>query len=116
MISMTDQPTVASSSCLSPLRSMTLSFGMSGNTQFLLQVRARGRVAEDQLLFGKADLERLLAHQRRLVESGQDQLELAGIGADVANGENPGLVGGELGRVDRDQVAIEVEPPLGDRA
>src|SRR3712207_2562829 len=115
MISMTDQPTVPSSSCGTPSRSVTNSFGISGHTQLLLQVRARGRVAEDQLPLREAVPERLLAHQRRFVETRKDQLELAGVGANIADRENAGLAGLESLGVDGDEVAVEVEAPVGER-
>ena len=57
-----------------------------------------------------------LRHQRRLVEAAEDQLQLAGIGVDVADGENPRFRSLELRRIDRDQVLLEIDPPIGDRA
>src|SRR3954451_8193469 len=88
---------------------------MSGDTQLLLQVRARGRVAEDQPLLGEAELERLLAHQRRLVEAGEDQLQLPGIGADVADSEDTLAFGLELLGADLDEILVEIEAPFSDR-
>ena len=58
---------------------------------------------------------RLLRHQRRLVEAREDELELAGIGVDVADGENAGHAGLEFLRIDRDQVLVELQSPIGDR-
>ena len=57
-----------------------------------------------------------LRHQRGFVEAREDQLQLARIGVDVADGEDAGHRGLELLGVDRDQVVVELEPPVGDRA
>ena len=47
---------------------------------------------------------RLLRHQRRLVEARQDELELARIPVDVADGEDAGHAGLERRGVDRDHI------------
>ena len=54
--------------------------------------------------------------ERRLGEAGQDQLQLAGIGGDVADGEDAGLAGRAGRRIDRDVVALQRQAPVGDRA
>ena len=61
-------------------------------------------------------MERLLRHQRGLVEAGEDQLELARIGIDVADGEDAGDAGLERAGVGRDQLVLHLQPPFGDRA
>ena len=50
------------------------------------------------------------------MEAGQDQLQLAGIGVDVADREDAGHVGLKGAGVDRDQVVLELQAPIGDRA
>src|SRR5262245_61717355 len=54
--------------------------------------------------------------ERGLVEAAQDQLLLAGIVVDIADREDARHAGLELLRVDADAAAIEVEPPVRDRA
>ena len=49
-------------------------------------------------------------------EAGQDQLELMGIAGDVSNRENPRDSGRACCRLDRDLVALEIEPPIGYRS
>src|SRR5258705_8351432 len=73
------------------------------NPEFLLQARGRGRVLEHQPLVRIDVAVCLLRHQRALVESGEDQLQLAGIGVDVTDRENAGYVGLERGGLDRHQ-------------
>ena len=73
------------------------------HAELLLQAGRRGRVLEGQLLVRMDVAVRLLRHQRALVEAGQDQLELARIGVDVADREDAGLAGLERRGVDRDQ-------------
>ena len=72
--------------------------GSSVHTQFLLQAGRRRRVLEAQLLVRLADVERGLRHQRRLVKARQDQLQLARIGVDVADGEDARRLAFELAR------------------
>src|SRR5207342_3225657 len=67
----------------------------SVDAELLLQARRGGRVLEHQPLVRIDVAVRLLRHQRALVESGQDQLQLAGIGVDVADRENAGHIGFE---------------------
>jgi hypothetical protein len=81
----------------------------------LVQLRARRRVLQrlralrvDQL----GDRER---GQRRLVEAADDQLLLARIGVDVADGEDPGRRGLEARRVDDNLLFLERQAPVGDR-
>src|SRR5665213_3715381 len=59
---------------------------------------------------------RLLRHQGDLVETGQNELELAWIGIDVADRENAGDVGLKRADVDRDQLVVHLEAPVGDRS
>src|SRR6202165_1058829 len=56
-----------------------------------------------------------LRHQRRLVEAGQEKLELAGIRIDVANGEDGLRAGLELRGIHGDQVLGEIEAEIRDR-
>ena len=49
---------------------------------------------------------RALRGERRLMETRQDQLELARIGIDVADGENARNARFEFRRVDGDQILI----------
>src|ERR1700738_3863049 len=65
----------------------------SVDPKLLLQAGRRGRVLEHQPLVRIDVTVRLLRHQRALVEAAQDQLELAGIGVDVADRKNDGHAG-----------------------
>ena len=60
----------------------------------------------------------VLAHresrERRLVESGEDELFLAGIVVDVADCKNAGDARLETRRIDADGPLVEGESPLGD--
>ena len=51
-----------------------------------------------------------LRRQRAFVEAGQDQLQLAGVGVDVADGENARHVGLEFSVFDRDEVFVRFRP------
>src|SRR5690349_10092286 len=73
----------------------------SVDTELLLQTGGRGRVLEHEPLLRIDVTMGFLRHQRALVEAAQDQLDLAGIGIDVADGEDAGYVGLERGRLDR---------------
>src|ERR1700749_623426 len=75
----------------------------SVDAELLLQARRRGRVLEHQPLVLIDVAMRLLRHQRALVETAQDQLQLAGIGVDVADRENARYAGLEPGCLDRHQ-------------
>ena len=57
-----------------------------------------------------------LGHQRRFMEAGQYQLEFAGIGVDVADGENAGGFAFEPRRVHRDQIFVKIDAEFGDGA
>src|SRR5204862_3907625 len=86
------------------------------HSQTLVHQRARGRVLQELLLLRiqmMLDRER---GQRRLVESGQDQLLLARIGVDVADRKDPGEAGLELLGVDLERLLLERQSPLGDRS
>src|SRR6201989_267401 len=87
----------------------------SGYPELLLQVGRRRRVLERQLIVRINVAVRLLRHQRDLVEAGQDELELARIGVDVANGEDAGLAGLEGLGAHRDHVLVELESPVRHR-
>ena len=52
----------------------------------------------------------------RFGETGQDQLQLAGIGDDVADGEDAGLAGRGRRGVDGDLIVLQRELPVGDRS
>ena len=56
-----------------------------------------------------------LGGERGFMKTGQDQLELARIGVDVADGENARNARFEFRRIDGDQVLIEIDSPTGDR-
>src|SRR5487761_1102103 len=59
---------------------------------------------------------RFLRHQRRLVKAGKDELELARIPVDVADGENARDIGLEARRVDRDElVVLQLDSPIRQR-
>ncbi len=51
---------------------------------------------------------------RRLAESGQDQLQLAGIGGDVADGEDARFVGLTGRWIDDDVMVVEPEAPAAE--
>ena len=61
---------------------------------------------------------RALGGERGLMETRQDQLQLARIGVDVADGENARNARFELRRVDGDQILMEIDAPVwrSDRA
>src|SRR5690242_7071686 len=69
----------------------------SVDSKLLLQARRRSRVLKHQPLVRINVAVRLLRHQRAFVEAAQDQLELAGIGVDIADRENSRHTGLECG-------------------
>src|SRR5437879_2966031 len=73
----------------------------STDPELLLQARRRRRILEHQPLVRVDVAVRLLRHQRTFVEAAQDQLQLAGIGVDIADGENSSDAGLECGSLDR---------------
>ena len=87
----------------------------SRHAELLLQAGRGGRVLKHEALVRIDVAVRLLRHQRDFVEAGQDQLELARIGVDVADREDAGNVGLERLGADRDQVVLQVDAPVGDR-
>src|SRR5436190_7456911 len=87
----------------------------SAHAQLLLQGGGRGGVLEQQLLARIDDVVGGLRHQRHLVKARQDELQLAGVGVDVADGEDARFAGLELLGIHGDEVLIQVEPPIGDR-
>src|SRR3546814_8457873 len=78
--------------------------------QPLLQFARRGGVLEPQLLVRMHVVEGLVRHQRRLVEAGEDELQLAGVADDVADGEDLRRRGLELLGVHGDEVLLQVQP------
>src|ERR1700677_3361378 len=86
------------------------------HAQLALQAGRRRRVLERQFLVWVDIMMRALGGERGLMKTGQDQLQLAGIGIDVADGENARNARFEFRRVDRDQILIEIDSPSGDRA
>src|SRR4029077_13346754 len=81
-------PKASRESCSRAFRVLCLP--ASGNLELLLQARGRGCVLEKELLVGVDVAMHLLGRERRLVKTGQDQLQLAGIMIDVADRENSG--------------------------
>src|SRR5690606_33650969 len=77
--------------------------------------RARRRVLQELLLRRVEVMLDRERRQRRLVESRQDQLLLAGIGVDVTDRENAGYRRLEFLGVDLERFLLELEPPLRDR-
>src|SRR6266567_2677041 len=89
---------------------------LSAHAELLLQAGRGGGVLEHQLLVREHVVIGLLRHQRRLVEAAQDELDFPRIPIDVADGENPGLVGLEACGVDRNELALtQVDTPLRHR-
>src|SRR6266851_3472009 len=76
----------------------------------------RRRVLEMQRLAGMDERMDRMRCQRRLGEAGEDQLELAGVGRDIADREDPRPRGGAGRRIDADPVVIEPEIPGSERA
>src|SRR5712691_5557094 len=88
----------------------------SAHAQLLLQAGRGGGVLEHQLLVREHVMIGPLRHQRRLVEAAQDELDLPRVPIDVADGENPGLVGLEACGVDRNELALaQLDTPLRHR-
>src|SRR6266568_9452512 len=86
---------------------------LSAHAELLLQAGRGGGVLEHQLLVREHVVIGLLRHQRRLVEAAQDELDFPRIPIDVADGENPGLVGLEACGVDRNKLALaQLDAPL----
>src|SRR4029077_8142757 len=85
------------------------------HSQTLMHHRARGGVLQELFLLGIQVVLNRERGQRRLVEPGQDQLLLARVGIDVADGEDAGHAGLELLGVDLQRALLQSEPPLGDR-
>ena len=56
-----------------------------------------------------------LRHQGRLMEAGQYQLQLAGIGVDVADGEDARGLAFEARGVHRDQIFMQVDAEFRNR-
>src|SRR5690606_23320690 len=88
----------------------------SGDAEFLLQARRGSRVLESDLRIGICIFECGLRHQRGFVEARQNELQLARIGVDVTNRKNTWLARLELFRINSDQVLMQVEAPIRNRA
>src|SRR4029077_20683611 len=86
------------------------------DSELLLQAGRRRRVLGHEPLVRINVAVRLLRHQRDLVEAGEDQLELARIGVDVADREDARDVGLELLSIDRNEIVVELDAPVRHRA
>src|SRR6266568_7597205 len=74
------------------------------------------RILEMQRFAGMDERMDRVRRERGLGKAREDQLELAGIGGDVADRENPRPRGGAGRGVDADPMVVEVEPPCRERA
>src|SRR5258706_2326368 len=72
------------------------------------------RIFEMQLLAGEDERPDGMRRERRLGEARQDELQLAGVAGDVADGEDAGNAGAAARRIDADVMALEIEAPFGD--
>src|SRR3954447_14152132 len=97
------------------LHRLRLSPLLRHDAELLLQARRRGGVLEGELLLREDVAVHLLGRERALVEAREDELQLARIMVDVADREDAGHVRLEFLGVDRDQVLVEVQAPVGDR-
>src|SRR5204862_7790871 len=61
-------------------------------------------------------VEAFLRHQGCFMEARQNELQLAGIAVDIADGEDSRHRAFELRRIYGNEVLMEIEPPFGDRA
>src|SRR5262245_60452656 len=111
---MTRQPSSASRRWEDPSGIRTTT-NMSGHLQQTLQLGRGGCVLETQRFVRMHITMSGLRHERCLMKAGEDELELAGIGVDVADGENALGADLEFLCVDRDQVLVEIEAEIGDR-
>src|ERR1700709_317231 len=57
----------------------------------------------------------LLRHQRTFMETRENELQLAGIGVDIADGKNAGHIGLERRSLNRNKVVLKLEAPVRDR-
>lgn len=80
-----------------------------------MQVAGRGRVLKTKFFVWIYKSECGLRHQRGLVETREDKLELARIIIDVADCEDTRRIGREFFGIDGDQVLMEVEAEICDR-
>src|SRR5712691_8270104 len=95
---------------------LRLEAAASTHAELLLQAGRGGGVLEHQLLVREHIMIGPLRHQCRLVEAAQDELDFARVPIDVADGENPGLVGLEACGVDRNELALaQLDAPLRHR-
>src|SRR5262245_54228327 len=113
--SMTRQPSNASRRWELPSGIRTTT-NISGHLQQTPQFGRRGCVLETQGFVRMHVTMGSLRHQRSLVKAGKNELQLTGIGVDVANGENALGAGLELLGIHRNQVFLEMEPEIGDLA
>src|SRR5271167_1753571 len=91
-------------------------FFYSSDAKLLLQARGGRRVLEYQALVRVDVTMCLLGHQRPLVETAQDKLELARVRIDVADREDPGHAGLKSRRLDRHQIVLERDAPVRHRS
>lgn len=89
----------------------------SGRTRPGLRARhaRRRRIFEVIGLAGMADGARRMRRRRRLGKARQDQLQLAGVMRDIADGENAGRRRGGRALFDLDMGFLDIEAPFGDR-
>src|SRR5688572_6818042 len=84
------------------------------DTQDLVQLGRGRRVLQVDLLVREDERRGREGSQGALMEARQDQLLLARVGVDVADGKDARRVGGELLRVHLELLALDVQAPLGD--
>ena len=84
------------------------------HAELLLQARRGRRVLEHQLLVRIHVLWACCAISAHLVKAGQDELQLARIGVDVADGEDAVLARLELLGITGNEVLMEIQAPVGD--
>ena len=86
------------------------------DAKLLLEACRGGRVLEYHTFTGVHDALGRLGHQGRFVETGEDQLQLARIPVDIADGEDARFRGFERLDVNRNEILVEVKSPIGNRA
>src|SRR5882672_11294337 len=102
--------------CVAPL-GVPVSLGESiRNAEPLMHDRARRRVLQKLFLLRKQVVLDGERRQRGLVEAGQDQLLLARVGIDIANGEHARQAGLEFLGIHPQGLLLQLQPPLRNRA
>src|SRR5579862_4874829 len=86
------------------------------HSEALLQERARRRVLQVRFFAGPQVFAYRKGRQRSLVEARQDEFLLARVVVDIADRKNAGRARLEARGIDTQRLAVEGEPPLGDRA